>query len=221
MPHPKNGYFLRDGTRVPGTTDCTSYIRSPESIDKLLGWAHRQGRDGKDYRRTRDEAADVGLWIHEGIEFDLDGIEWPGQPKANAEELAAVKNGIDGWKQWRAKAGVRLISKEQSLVSEVHRYGGTFDLVAECYGEPCIADYKPPKRVYESYVAQLAAYDELWFEKTGQRLAGAYVVRLSRDQAKAQETFFTRADLDKGFRAFLDAKALKESLGVLSKVVNG
>ena len=61
MPTPRNGYYLKDGTRVPGTTTVIGRFKESGA---LLRWAFQQGKDGKnDLYEDRDKAASFGLQL--------------------------------------------------------------------------------------------------------------------------------------------------------------
>jgi hypothetical protein len=58
-PHQK--YFLSDGTQVPGGSTICKIGDDPSA---LIHWAWKLGSEGKDYRKERDKAADIGTIAH-------------------------------------------------------------------------------------------------------------------------------------------------------------
>src|SRR5438067_13394035 len=73
-------YLNAKGERVPSVTTITSGLGW--SKDGLMYWAWQQGKDGKDFRETRDAAASIGTTAHamvqahiHGREFDTDGLD--------------------------------------------------------------------------------------------------------------------------------------------------
>src|SRR3990167_2401575 len=74
----KGGYHLKDGTKVPSVT--TILGRWKES-GGLIHWAWKEGSEGRDYRVTRDAAANAGTLAHEMVDGWTRG------------ELAPIKDG--------------------------------------------------------------------------------------------------------------------------------
>lgn len=70
MPTPKEGYYLKDGTRVPGVTTIIGRFKESGA---LIRWAFNQGKEGKDLYETRDKAADIGSAAHAMVEAQING----------------------------------------------------------------------------------------------------------------------------------------------------
>src|SRR5512135_3803858 len=62
-------YRLKDNTIVPGATTVLGVKKN----DALLYWAWDCGIQGKDYRKVRDEAADIGTLAHWMCECHITG----------------------------------------------------------------------------------------------------------------------------------------------------
>ena len=71
MARPTEGYKI-DGEKVPGVTTITGRFKESGG---LIYWAWQQGKDGKDFRDTKQKAADAGRVAHGMIEAD-----WTGKP---------------------------------------------------------------------------------------------------------------------------------------------
>jgi len=76
MPHPKGGYRLSDGTRVPGVTTIISRFKDSGG---LLWWAFEQGQAAQrgeinSLYDKRDEAATAGTICHDLVEKYIKGI---------------------------------------------------------------------------------------------------------------------------------------------------
>ncbi len=159
MPTPKEGYFLKDGTKVPGTTTiCGAYKDS----GGLIHWAWSQGKQGLDYRETRDKAGNLGTSIHAQIEARLNE---------------------DGLLPWPGLTHIKVVAQEIQLVSETFRYGGTLDAVGiDSQGRHVLLDWKTSKDIYKNYQLQLAAYTNVWNENCpGREISGgAYLVHFSK-----------------------------------------
>ena len=75
MPHPKSGYKLKDGSKVPGVTTIIGRFKDSGG---LLWWAFEQGKSAErgeisSLYDKRDEAADAGTLAHSMVEAHIDG----------------------------------------------------------------------------------------------------------------------------------------------------
>ena len=70
MPTPRKGYFLKDGTKVPGTTTIIGRFKESGA---LIAWAYKRGKDGLELYDSRDKAAEIGTIIHGLVERFLKG----------------------------------------------------------------------------------------------------------------------------------------------------
>src|SRR5687768_13438741 len=83
MSRPKGGYKTKDGERVPGVTTVISRFKDAGGI---IYWAWEQGRDGFDFRETRDDAAEAGNLAHALVEYHITG-------KSDGELTERIENG--------------------------------------------------------------------------------------------------------------------------------
>ncbi len=209
MPTPKEGYFLKDGvTKVPGTTTiCTAYKDS----GGLLHWAWTQGKEGLDYRETRDKAGDIGTLVHAAIEAALAGNPLPGtfcEGDASYDEVPARAYGA--FLKWQKQTKIEILNQEMLLVSEEYRYGGTPDAVGVVDGKLVLLDWKTSKGVYKNYILQLAAYKQLWDENHPDTpiTGGTWLVRFSKTDGVCEPYFFE--DLTPAWEQFKDARRMYE-----------
>ncbi len=196
MPTPKAGYFLKDGTtKVPGTTTiCSAYKDS----GGLIHWAWNQGKQGLDYRETRDKAGDIGTLVHAAVEAHIEGTPLPVLDDVSERAYRAFL-------RWQAQNNIEIIEQEIQLVSEEHEYGGTLDAVGVVDGEHILLDWKTSKGVYKNYLLQLAAYAQLWNENCPDRkiTKGAWLVRFSKSDGLCEPYFFSVGDLSVPLAQFL------------------
>jgi hypothetical protein len=84
------GIFLSTGERVPSVTQVISRFRESGG---LLYWAWCEGKAGRDYRATRDRAADAGTMCHAAVEAHLHGkpFEFEGSPEVCARARVAFE----------------------------------------------------------------------------------------------------------------------------------
>jgi hypothetical protein len=168
MPRPKLGYFLKDGTKVPGVTDITGRF-----MDKggLMHWAFQQGKKGmKSLYEKRDEAGEIGTIVHGMAELALKGRchdEIQAYAQTAMPDLAMRRRAqslFDQFDDWRGTYRVTPYKQETSLVSERHQYGGTNDLTLSVGNELAMLDIKTSPAVYPDNLIQLAGYKGLWDE---------------------------------------------------------
>jgi hypothetical protein len=156
-PHQK--YFLADGTQVSGgSTIC----KIGEDAGGLIHWAWDLGKQGKDYRKERDNAADIGTIAHFLIECYLNGqvADLDDYSTSDIEKALVCYNKFHDW--WE-DAKLKKVATEIQLVNEHYRYGGTIDLIATNEkGEHILIDFKTSKKISESYWRQCAGYAALW-----------------------------------------------------------
>jgi hypothetical protein len=157
QPHQK--YFLADGTQVAGGSTISKIGDDPAA---LIAWAHRLGKEGKDYRKVVQEACDVGTLSHFMIEAFLNGFVCDLEDYETElidKALMCYNKFIDWWDGQELEK----VATEIQLVNEKHRYGGTIDLIARSTkGEYILIDFKTSKRISESYWRQCAGYAQLW-----------------------------------------------------------
>lgn len=195
MPTPRAGYFLADGTKVPGVT--TILGRWKES-GGLLQWAFKVGQSGaRSLYEERDKAADIGTMAHAMAEADMKA----GDPEAALamfrpdEDMAnKARTAYGTFRKWRDGLRAEIISAEQPLVSEVHKFGGTPDFVVrEPDGRLAMGDLKTSNGIYRDHLVQVAAYALVWNEHhpDDQITGGFHVARFSKNDPDFEHRYFT------------------------------
>lgn len=186
-------YKTQDGKRVPGVTTILSRFKDSGG---LIHWAWEQGRDGKDYRETRDQAASAGHIAHAMIEAHIHGDTFAepgladlGLPdsaegeQAWEEAMSKAKHAYAQYLEWRESTKLEIIATEVPLVSERYRFGGTIDAIAMINGKLSILDWKTSNAVYGDYIVQVGAYRELWEEhhEGESGITRAHLLRVAKD----------------------------------------
>jgi len=220
MPRPKSGYFNAAGQPIPGTHDITGRYKE---MGGLMNWAYSQGKKGVPlYQR---DALDIGTAVHRMAELDLRGIPEREIERVPYETLQASVDIDKAWmafrqfRDWRKEHEVRAIAFEESLVSEIHQYGGTLDVIALIDGARGLLDFKTSKTAGDIYLDQrlvMAAHGNLWREKHPELpLPGGYhLISLPKDGSKFGHHAF--ADLSPEWEMFtlqLDCWRIEKGLG--------
>jgi len=180
-------YYLEDGTQVPGASTI------PGVLDKsgpLMYWAWNLGMQGKDYRKVKDQAADIGTIAHLMIECHLKGEDFF---KLHVKEYAPndvdkASNAYIAYLDWEKGKKIILIGSEIRLVSEEYRYGGTLDDIAIINDRLTLVDFKTSKALYESHIYQTCGYEHLWTENHDP-VDDVIVLRLSKEDDPLIEPF--------------------------------
>lgn len=185
-------YKTSDGKRVPGVTTILSRFKDSGG---LIHWAWEQGRDGKDYRESRDQAASAGHIAHAMIEAHIHGEQFsepsladlglPDSPEGEEqweEAMSKAKHAYEQFLEWRESTKFEIIATEVPLVSERYRFGGTIDAIAVINGKVSLLDWKSSNAVYGDYIVQVGAYRQLWEEHNPEQLiARAHLLRVAKD----------------------------------------
>lgn len=205
---PTSPYYLRDGVRVPSVTTVIGASLG-WSKDALIAWAHREGLAGRDYRKTRQEAADIGTMAHGMVEAAIQERDYMPPPEATPEQIASARLSFSAWQEWAAGSHVRIIATEIKLISERHRVGGTPDAIALIGDRLSLPDWKSSKGVYPEYLIQLAAYVELWQEVTDLDLVGGvHLVRFDKVTGGFSHHWLPSEALRPAWQAFLHLRDL-------------
>lgn len=207
MPHPKKGYHLADGTKVPSVTTILGRFKESGG---LIFWAWEQGKNGFDFRETRDTATEAGTIAHALVEYHITGksdqevatlIE---EKRVKPEVMERANQAYENYLHWERLTKLKVIHTEMSLVSEAHKFGGTFDGIAvvEVEGVRALADWKTGG-IYTEALIQCAAYAGLWHEHHPEEPieGGFHIVSFSREAGDFTHKYFT--ELNDGWKQFL------------------
>ena len=176
MGRPKEGYFV-DGKKVPGTTTVIGRFKESGA---LIYWAWEQGKDGKDFRETRDRAADSGTCCHDMIEADWHEKEFD-RSIYKPETLEKADHAFLAYLEWKEQTKLKIIKPELTLVSKKYMFGGTLD--AMMVGKKLrLGDWKTSNAIYSDMLIQVGGgYALLWKENfPDQPLDGIEIVRFSK-----------------------------------------
>ena len=212
MARPAAGYVLQDGTtKVPGASTVAAGIKDAGG---LIWWAWNEGREGRDYRDTAAKAAGAGTLVHEAAEAWKHGrpYEWVGPP----EMITKAQRGYLAFLEWTRQTRLKIEETEVSLVSERHRYGGTFDAIL-VGDKRVMCDFKTSAAVYPEHLLQVASYRALWEEHHPDQPidGGFYILRFSRDHGDFAANWY--GELDAAWEAFLHCRALYDLKASLAK----
>ena len=213
---PANIYKNKEGVRVPGVTTVIGGNLG-WSKGGLMHWAWQQGIDGKDYKESRDAAADTGTIAHAMVEHELKGekFEWPKMGYdmgGNAEQIKQAENAFKAFSEWKELIKFELLFSEHTLISEKHQYGGQIDIAA-IQNKRAIIDLKTSNAIYADHKIQIAAYGELWNENyPDEKIDNYYILQIGKDGGFA---YYYYPDLSSHFEAFLLLRRLHDLKKIL------
>ena len=179
MPRPREGYKI-DGERVPGVSTVTGRFKDPGG---LYWWHWEQGKAGKDFRETRDAAADAGILCHNMIEADWYGKEFH-ISRFSAHIVEKASHAFLGYLEWKEQTQLRIIHPELSLLSRKHMFGGTLDAIMVS-GKLRLGDWKTSGGIYPDMLVQVGGgYALLWEENyPDEPLDGLEIIRFSKPES--------------------------------------
>lgn len=174
-------YILKDGTQVPG---ASTIAKIGDDGSSLIHWAWDLGNRGIDYRKMRDQAADIGTIAHFLIECFLHNHE-ADLSEFSAADIERATTAYNNFRQWWDDEGLTILEPEVQLVSEQWLFGGTIDAPSiDKDGKIVLLDWKTSKGIWPSHKFQLAAYEKLWNEnRPDQKVQRRGVVRIGKDRA--------------------------------------
>jgi hypothetical protein len=162
MAHPKQGYYLKNGKRVIGTT--TAIGRFKES-GALLWWAFEQGKAAQrgeinHLYDKRDQAAEIGTATHWLVERHINGeLQLDLSEHAQLiiddsivlltdEIRQKMQSGFDAYLAWERMTKLQITHQEIQLVCPRYKFGGCPDAIGVIDASPCLLDWKTSKGVY-------------------------------------------------------------------------
>ena len=206
---PTINYKLKDGTSIQGVTTIIGQNLGWNK-QQLMWWANQEGLVGRNHKETAQKEADAGTIAHAMVEASLkkEGYVFP--PEVDAEIIEKALTAFKNFQHWKETVRFQVISLEEHLVSEVHRFGATPDCVAIINRNASLFDWKTSNAVYADYLVQIAAYRVAWEEVHPDipLVGGFYLYRM--DKLSAAWTQHYWEELPEAWEAFKNVLRLNE-----------
>lgn len=157
---PDRRLYKRDENRYyPSVTTILQYMPKGKFFED---WLRETGPNSEFIMR---KAGDEGTQVHNAIENLVKGeeVEWLdnfGNLKYSKEVWEMILKFYDFWTTHKPT----LISSEDFIYSDEHKYAGSADLLIEMEGEIWLLDIKTSNSLHKSYELQLAAYANAYKE---------------------------------------------------------
>ena len=193
MPTPRQGYHLKDGRRVPGTTTVINRFKDSGG---LIYWAWSEGKAGRDFRETSKTAADAGTLAHAMVEAHIKKLPDPALDGIPDEIKIKATSAFLAYMEWEAQSKLEILETEIQLVSEKYEFGGTPDAIGYLNGKLSVVDWKSSNAVYADYLIQMAAYKQLWLENRPDYPVhgGFHLCRFSKEHGDFAHHYFPNLD---------------------------
>lgn len=131
----------------------------------------------------KEKAANLGSDIHSWIEqYIKNKLKVRGYEKApEMPDDPNVVVGASSFLKWESEHKVKFLWSEKVLYSKKYDYIGTGDFGAKVDGEICLCDIKTGNGMYNSVLAQTAAYVYADTEESGQKYEGRWAIRIAKE----------------------------------------
>ena len=206
-------YHTKDGARVPSVTTVLGLINKPY----LLNWAWDLGTQGIDFQAARQKAADIGTIAHALCEAHLRGMELD-RGNLPPDKLSMAENGFGRFLEWWDGQGFAVLHTELKMVSELHRVGGTLDVMARRLqnGKLALVDIKTSKGIYDEMLIQVATYAAIYEECYGEVVEDCFIVRIGKEEGDDVEVrrVTKRPERLEAFLALLNARKKLQATGM-------
>lgn len=220
MARPTSGYRNAEGKRVPGVTTITSRFKESGG---LIHWAWNEGMEGRDYRETRDAAADAGTIAHDAIFAHLHGqlYDWPeSMHDMEDAKYRLAYAGFQEYLKWERQTKIEIIAAEEPIVSETLQVGGTPDGIGTSEGEYGLLDWKTSNGLYADYLYQCGIYCEMVEEHYGFKIGRLHILRLGKEDASFHHHSWAR-DSEKVVKAIEAFHMMRELYEIDKQVKRG
>lgn len=154
----------------------------------------------KEWRKAKEEAADIGSAIHDWIEQKIKGLE-PAIPEDDK-----VKNGVLAFLKWQNENKIKWLETEKIVYSKKYNFVGKLDAIAKINGKTCLIDYKSSKGIYPEFYLQTAAYQLAYEEEHGKKLDGRILIHLGKEDGVFETIEANDKKDSKAFLGLLEAK---------------
>lgn len=146
-------YKRSEGVYYPSVTTILQYLPKNKFFEN---WLKDVGHNAE---IIMQKAGKEGTQVHKAVEILVEGgeVSWMDE-YGNAKYSQIVWEMILKFHEFWTTYKPKLISTEQFVFSDEHKYAGTADLVVEMDGEVWLLDIKTSNALHKSYDLQLAAY---------------------------------------------------------------
>lgn len=166
----------------------------------------------REYRRLKQEAADLGTEIHKLCE------QWIKGKKIQLPEDERIRNGYMAFQKFVMEHNYNFIESEKIGYSKQHNFAGIIDSIAEENGKLILIDFKSSKGIYSEMLLQTAGYQLIYEEEVGKKIDKRIIAKFGKETGDFEILELNNYSKDK--RAFLSALNIKRRLDEIKKEYN-
>lgn len=170
-------YKNDEGMRLPGVTTILNMLSKPA----LIPWAWKLGTQGIDYRKYRDDKADIGTLAHAYIMAHHKG-EKVDDSCYSKDQIDQAANSLLSYYEWEKGHTIKPLLIEEILISKEYGYGGTPDLVCILDGKLTLLDFKTGKGIYEEMHYQVGGAYRKLVEEAGHKVEQVIILNIPRSE---------------------------------------
>lgn len=183
----KRVYETKEGLYYPSVTTILQYMPKNKFFEN---WIKDVGHNSD---LIMNKAGKEGTQVHKVVEELVEGkeVNWI-DDYGNAKYSELVWKMIMRFHDFWTTHKPTLISTEEFVWSDKHKYAGTADLVVEMDGEIWLLDIKTSTAIHKTYSLQLAAYAKALEEVKGIKIQRTGIVWLkshTRSNAKKKGVY--------------------------------
>ena len=154
--------------------------------DSLMYWANSLGFKHQSYKKTLENAANIGTHTHDNIdEFLSDETYEAVESSMPYQSYNAYQSFLKWYYTVKSIANVKVIYHEKTLTCKY--FGGTLDGLYEINGKIYLVDYKTSNHITYKYCLQLAAYRYMLRNELGIEIDGCIILQLSKETISYNE----------------------------------
>jgi hypothetical protein len=138
------------------------------------------------------------------VEASIHGEPLPDLSTYPVEIAAQAQQGYENYLRWQDDNKIEIVKQEMELVSPSYLFGGCPDAIGrDSRGQLTILDWKTSNGVYQDYLIQIAAYNQLWIENNPSEplTGGFHLLRFSKEHADFTHHYWS--ELDDAWRQFV------------------
>ena len=174
-----NTSYNYNGIPVPRVTEIISKCIANES---LMYWANSLGFKHKSYKKTLEEAANIGTQCHNTIDEFINTNDNFTNKINNQQSMNAYNSFLKWWNDINSNNKVKVIMNEHQLVCP---FFGHIPQNRQFQND--LVDYKTSNHVTFRYCLQLAAYRYILRTELGINIDGCIILQLSKNDISYNE----------------------------------
>ena len=164
-------------------------------------------RAKSEYRKLKQEAADIGAEAHEWVH------SWILGKKPTMPENEKVVNAITAFLKFQKEHKAKWIETERVIYSKKWNFAGRLDAVAIIDGKLALPDFKSSSGIYPEMRFQVAGYAIAYEEETKKKIERPMIIRWGKEDGRFEVMELDNFGRDK--EAFLGCVSVAKRLDEL------